>query len=100
LDLTFAIACWNAATKFCALMRQHRLPIKVYPNDGRVVSNFIMQALRNEDITVYGDGNQTRSFYRVHDSRARRIGDWAHGVLIEDRLPTAARGRSQAAALP
>ena len=37
------------------------------PKDGRVVSNFIMQALRNEDITVYGDGSQTRSFCFVED---------------------------------
>ena len=37
------------------------------PEDGRVVSNFIMQALRGEDITVYGDGNQTRSFQYVDD---------------------------------
>jgi UDP-glucuronate decarboxylase len=58
--------------------RQHRMPIKVirifntygprmHPNDGRVVSNFIMQALRNESITIYGDGNQTRSFCYVSD---------------------------------
>lgn len=39
----------------------------MHPNDGRVVSNFIMQALRNEDITVYGDGAQTRSFQFVDD---------------------------------
>jgi UDP-glucuronate decarboxylase len=39
----------------------------MHPNDGRVVSNFIMQALRNEDITVYGDGSQTRSFQYVDD---------------------------------
>lgn len=37
------------------------------PDDGRVVSNFIIQALRNEDITIYGDGNQTRSFCYVDD---------------------------------
>jgi UDP-glucuronate decarboxylase len=37
------------------------------PNDGRVVSNFIMQALRSEDITIYGDGSQTRSFCYVKD---------------------------------
>jgi UDP-glucuronate decarboxylase len=37
------------------------------PNDGRVVSNFIMQALRSEDITIYGDGNQTRSFCYIND---------------------------------
>ena len=34
----------------------------MHPADGRVISNFIMQALKNEDITIYGDGNQTRSF--------------------------------------
>ena len=39
----------------------------MHPNDGRVVSNFIMQALRNEPITLYGDGNQTRSFCYVDD---------------------------------
>jgi UDP-glucuronate decarboxylase len=37
------------------------------PADGRVVSNFILQALRGEDMTVYGDGNQTRSFQYIHD---------------------------------
>jgi UDP-glucuronate decarboxylase len=58
--------------------RQHRLPIKVarifntygprmLPNDGRVVSNFIVQALRNQDITIYGDGSQSRSFCYVDD---------------------------------
>ena len=39
----------------------------MHPNDGRVVSNFILQALKNEDITVYGDGKQTRSFCYVDD---------------------------------
>ena len=58
--------------------RQHNLRIKVarifntygprmHPNDGRVVSNFIMQALRNQPITLYGDGLQTRSFCYVDD---------------------------------
>ncbi|WCE03714.1 UDP-glucuronic acid decarboxylase family protein [Pseudoxanthomonas sp. JBR18] len=58
--------------------RQHALDIKVVrifnpygprmqPNDGRVVSNFIVQALRGEDITIYGDGSQTRSFCYVDD---------------------------------
>jgi UDP-glucuronate decarboxylase len=58
--------------------RQHALEIKVarifntygpnmHPNDGRVVSNFIVQALKSEDITVYGDGSQTRSFCYVDD---------------------------------
>lgn len=39
----------------------------MHPNDGRVVSNFIVQALKNENITIYGDGNQTRSFQYVDD---------------------------------
>jgi UDP-glucuronate decarboxylase len=39
----------------------------MHPGDGRVVSNFIMQALRNEEITIYGDGSQTRSFCYVDD---------------------------------
>ena len=39
----------------------------MHPHDGRVVSNFIMQALQNEDITIYGDGRQTRSFQYVDD---------------------------------
>ncbi len=67
-----------AETLFFDYHRQHRLMIKVarifntygprmHPNDGRVVSNFIMQALRDEDITVFGDGRQTRSFCYVDD---------------------------------
>ena len=67
-----------AETLFFDYWRQHRVRIKVarifntygprmHPNDGRVVSNFIMQALRGEDITLYGDGVQTRSFCYVDD---------------------------------
>jgi UDP-glucuronate decarboxylase len=67
-----------AETLFFDYYRQHRLPIKVlrifntygprmHPNDGRVVSNFIVQALRGEDITVFGSGQQTRSFCYVDD---------------------------------
>ncbi len=67
-----------AETLFFDYHRQHKLRIKVarifntygprmHPNDGRVVSNFIVQALRNNDITVYGDGMQTRSFCYVDD---------------------------------
>ena len=67
-----------AETLFFDYRRQHRLPIKVarifntygprmHPNDGRVVSNFIVQALLGRDITVYGDGSQTRSFCYVDD---------------------------------
>ena len=67
-----------AETLFFDYCRQHKLPIKVarifntygprmHPNDGRVVSNFIVQALRGEPITIYGDGRQTRSFCYVDD---------------------------------
>jgi len=67
-----------AETLFFDYRRQHNLNIKVarifntygprmHPNDGRVVSNFIIQALNNEPITVYGDGSQTRSFCYVDD---------------------------------
>jgi UDP-glucuronate decarboxylase len=67
-----------AETLFFDYYRQHNLDIKVvrifntygprmHPNDGRVVSNFIVQALRGEDITMYGDGSQTRSFCYVDD---------------------------------
>ena len=67
-----------AETLFFDYWRQHRLPIKVarifntygprtHPNDGRVVSSFIVQALLNQDITVFGDGEQTRSFCYVDD---------------------------------
>ena len=67
-----------AETLFFDYHRQHGIEIKVmrifntygprmHPNDGRVVSNFIMQALRGEPITIYGDGGQTRSFCYVDD---------------------------------
>ena len=67
-----------AETLFFDYHRQHNLDIKVmrifntygprmHPNDGRVVSNFIVQALRGEDITIYGNGQQTRSFCYVDD---------------------------------
>ena len=67
-----------AEALFFAYNTQNRLPIKVgrlfntygpnmHPNDGRVVSNFIMQALQNKPITLYGDGQQTRSFCYVDD---------------------------------
>jgi UDP-glucuronate decarboxylase len=67
-----------AETLFFDYHRQHNMKIKVvrifntygpnmHPNDGRVVSNFIMQALHGKDITIYGDGNQTRSFCYVSD---------------------------------
>ena len=76
-------ACYDegkrcAETLFMDYYRQHKLRIKIVrifntygprmlPNDGRVVSNFIVQALHNQDITVYGDGSQTRSFCFVTD---------------------------------
>lgn len=67
-----------AETLFFDYYRQHNLQIKVmrifntygprmHPDDGRVVSNFIMQALKGENITIYGDGSQTRSFCYVDD---------------------------------
>ena len=67
-----------AETLFFDYYRQHKLDIKVarifntygpnmHPNDGRVISNFITQALADEDITIYGDGSQTRSFCYVDD---------------------------------
>ena len=67
-----------AETLFFDYQRQHHLQFKLarifntygprmHPNDGRVVSNFIVQALRGEDITIYGDGAQTRSFCYVTD---------------------------------
>lgn len=67
-----------AEALFFAYRTQHRLPVKIgrlfntygprmHPNDGRVVSNFIVQALRGEAISIYGDGGQTRSFCYVDD---------------------------------
>jgi UDP-glucuronate decarboxylase len=67
-----------AETLFFDYYRQHELQIRIvrifntygprmHPNDGRVVSNFIVQALRNQDITIYGDGSQTRSFQYMDD---------------------------------
>lgn len=77
-------ACYDegkrcAETLFFDYHRQHGLAIKVmrifntygprmHPNDGRVVSNFIVQALKGQDITIYGDGTQTRSFCYVDDN--------------------------------
>jgi UDP-glucuronate decarboxylase len=76
-------ACYDegkrcAETLFFDYYRQHQVPIKVarifntygprmHPNDGRVISNFVMQALRSEPVTIYGDGSQTRSFCYVDD---------------------------------
>jgi UDP-glucuronate decarboxylase len=73
-----------AESLFFDYYRQHNLQIKVarifntygprmHPNDGRVVSNFIIQALKNEPITIYGDGKQTRSFCYVDDLIAALI---------------------------
>ena len=112
--------------------RQHNIPIKVARifntygprmalNDGRVVSNFIIQALTGQDITIYGDGSQTRSFCfvddlieglvrlmesdgftgpeprksrGVHDPRSRGHRDPHDGVAVEDRPASAAERRS------
>ena len=76
-------ACYDegkrcAETLFFDYHRQHKVKIRVvrifntygprmHPNDGRVVSNFIVQALKNEPITLYGDGSQTRAFCYVDD---------------------------------
>ena len=127
-----------AETLFFDYHRQHKLEIKVarifntygprmHPNDGRVVSNFIVQALKNEPITIYGDGSQTRSFCYVDDlieafvafmatpaeftgpvnlgnpnefthPRAGGEDHRAHRLALEDRDEAAARGRSRAAA--
>ncbi|GJE73271.1 UDP-glucuronic acid decarboxylase family protein [Methylorubrum podarium] len=73
-----------AETLFFDYHRQHNLDIKVvrifntygprmHPNDGRVVSNIIVQALKGEDITIYGDGQQTRSFCYVDDLIAAMV---------------------------
>jgi UDP-glucuronate decarboxylase len=77
-----------AETLFFDYWRQHRLRIKVvrifntygprmHPGDGRVVSNFIVQALRGEDITIYGSGEQTRSFCYVDDLIGAIVGAMA-----------------------
>jgi UDP-glucuronate decarboxylase len=86
-----------AETLFFDYYRQHRLRIKVtrifntygprmHLNDGRVVSNFIVQALKGEDITIYGDGRQTRSFCYVDDLieaiiRMMKTGDQISGSV-------------------
>ena len=87
-----------AETLFFDYRRQHGLDIKVarifntygprmHANDGRVVSNFIVQALRGEDITIYGDGSQTRSFCYVDDL--------IDGVLGEEPCGEHGRGRDK-----
>jgi UDP-glucuronate decarboxylase len=74
----FYTALYSAETLFFDYHRQHGLPIKVarifntygprmQPDDGRVVSNFIMQALRGEPLTIFGDGQQSRSFCYADD---------------------------------
>src|SRR3989440_25076 len=91
-------ACYDegkrcAETLFFDYRRQHKLRIKVarifntygprmHPNDGRVVSNFIIQALLGRDITVYGDGNQSRAFCYVDDltDGLIRLMETAHDV--------------------
>ena len=84
-----------AETLFFDYHRQHNLDIRVarifntygprmHPNDGRVVSNFIVQALRGDDLTLYGDGSQTRSFCYVDDL--------VEGFLRFMELPESAEG--------
>jgi UDP-glucuronate decarboxylase len=91
-------ACYDegkrcAETLFFDYHRQHKTRIKVvrifntygprmHPNDGRVVSNFIVQALRGEDISVYGDGSQTRAFCYVDDL----IEGWLRLMATEDAV--------------
>lgn len=95
-------ACYDegkrcAEALFFSYQRQHNLQIKIvrifntygpnmHPNDGRVVSNFIVQALKGEPITIYGDGSQTRSFCYVDDliegfMRYMNLPDGFHGPL-------------------
>jgi UDP-glucuronate decarboxylase len=91
-------ACYDegkrcAETLFFDYFRQHKTRIKVarifntygprmHPNDGRVVSNFIVQALRDEDITLYGDGSQTRAFCYVDDLIDGFVGLMATGEAL------------------
>ena len=128
-----------AETLFFDFHHRHGVEIKVArifntygprmrPEDGRVVSNFIVQALKGDDITIYGDGSQTRSFCfvddlidgfvrlmnsapighrsgqsrqsrRIHHPRTGRAGDRPHRLAFEDR-PSAPAGRRSAAASP
>jgi UDP-glucuronate decarboxylase len=82
-----------AESLFFSYHRQHQVPIRVmrifntygprmHPNDGRVVSNFILQALQNQDITVYGNGSQTRSFCYVDDLIRGMI-----AMMEQDQMP-------------
>jgi UDP-glucuronate decarboxylase len=95
-----ARACYDegkrcAETLFFDYRRQHQLPIKIarifntygprmHPNDGRVVSNFVVQALLGRNITVYGDGSQTRSFCYVDDL--------VSGLILLMRTPSTTTG--------
>ena len=82
-----------AESLFFSYHRQHQVPIRVmrifntygprmHPNDGRVVSNFILQALQNQDITVYGDGSQTRCFWYVDDLIQGMV-----AMMEQDQMP-------------
>jgi UDP-glucuronate decarboxylase len=91
-------ACYDegkrcAETLFFEYHRQNRVDIRVarifntygprmHPRDGRVVSNFIVQALAGEDITVYGDGSQTRSFCYIDDMVNALLALMEHGSLV------------------
>jgi len=102
-----------AETLFFDYYRQYDLPIKVvrifntygprmHPNDGRVVSNFIVQALRGEDITIYGSGQQTRSFCYVDDLVVHFTGSTSKLIFLPlpqddptQRQPDISRSRDQ-----
>ena len=82
-----------AETLFMDYRRQHKVDTKIvrifntygprmHPNDGRVVSNFIMQALKSDDITIFGDGSQTRSFCYVDDLVEGLIAAMASSIEI------------------
>ena len=106
-------ACYDegkrcAETLFFDYHRQHRSKSRwlgsstptapaCIPNDGRVVSNFILQALRNEDITLYGDGNQTRAFCFVDDLVEGFIRLMATGPTSPVRSISAIRTKSPCA---
>ena len=110
-------ACYDegkrcAETLFFDYHRQHKLRIKVarifntygprmHPNDGRVVSNFIVQALQGEDITLYGDGSQTRSFCYVDDLiDGLHAADGAPTTTSPGRSISAIRTRFRSASWP
>ena len=109
-------ACYDegkrcAETLFFDYRRQHNVRIKVarifntygprmHPNDGRVVSNFILQALQGEDITIYGDGSQTRAFCYVDDLIAALLRLMASGDAVTGPINVGNRRRFRFARSP